>query len=104
VRSVLADLYARTRVYRLNGLRALSSMAAGAPGPASSLGKLLSCPLLEDMADFAVAQKGLAGSLDDPADDWLRLAYQARGTSIAGGTTFIQRNIVAERVLGLPRG
>jgi alkylation response protein AidB-like acyl-CoA dehydrogenase len=103
VRSVLADLYARTRVYRLNGLRALSSMAAGAPGPASSLGKLLSCPLLEDMADFAVAQQGLAGSLDEPADDWLRLAYQARGTSIAGGTTFIQRNIVAERVLGLPR-
>ncbi|MEA2147860.1 MAG: hypothetical protein QOG59_3447 [Solirubrobacteraceae bacterium] len=108
VRRTLADLYARTRVYRLNGLRALSSMAAGAPGPSASLGKLLSCPLLEDMADFAVAQHGLAGSLD-PDDSaavaarWLRLAYQARGTSIAGGTTFIQRNIVAERVLGLPR-
>jgi alkylation response protein AidB-like acyl-CoA dehydrogenase len=109
VRRTLADLYARTRVYRLNGLRALSSMAAGAPGPASSLGKLLSGPLLEDMADFAVAQHGLAGSLDPDEDDaaaakWLRLAYQARGTAIAGGTTFIQRNIVAERVLGLPRG
>ena len=108
VRRTIADLYARTRVYRLNGLRALSSMAAGTPGPSASLGKLLSCPLLEDMADFAVAQHGLAGSLepDDPAavaGRWLRLAYQARGTSIAGGTTFIQRNIVAERVLGLPR-
>jgi alkylation response protein AidB-like acyl-CoA dehydrogenase len=108
VRRELADLYARTRVYRLNGLRALSAMAAGTPGPAASLGKLMSCPLLEDMADFAVAQHGLAGSLE-PDDDgaaahWLRLAYQARGTSIAGGTTFIQRNIVAERVLGLPRG
>jgi alkylation response protein AidB-like acyl-CoA dehydrogenase len=107
VRRELADLYARTRVYRLNGLRALSAMAAGTPGPASSLGKLMSCPLLEDMADFAVAQHGLAGSLE-PDDEgaaarWLRLAYQARGTSIAGGTTFIQRNIVAERVLGLPR-
>jgi alkylation response protein AidB-like acyl-CoA dehydrogenase len=109
VRRTLADLYARTRAYRINGLRALSSMAAGVPGPAASLGKLLSCPLLEDMADFAVAQHGLAGSLD-PDDEhavggnWLRLAYQARGTAIAGGTTFIQRNIVAERVLGLPRG
>jgi alkylation response protein AidB-like acyl-CoA dehydrogenase len=108
VRRALADLYARTRVYRLNGLRALSSMAAGAPGPSASLGKLISCPLLEDMADFAVAQRGLAGSLDPddeqaPVGSWLRLAYQARGTSIAGGTTFIQRNIVAERVLGLPR-
>jgi alkylation response protein AidB-like acyl-CoA dehydrogenase len=109
VRRQLADLYARTRVYRLNGLRALSSMAAGVPGPASSLGKLLSGPLLEDMADFAVAQHGLEGAIepDDemaPAGRWLRLAYQARGTAIAGGTTFIQRNIVAERVLGLPRG
>ena len=109
VRRTLADLYARLRVYRLNGLRALSSMAAGAPGPPASLGKLLSAPLLEDMADFAVAQHGLAGLLDPadgdvPAGRWLRLAYQARGTSIAGGTTFIQRNIVAERVLGLPRG
>jgi alkylation response protein AidB-like acyl-CoA dehydrogenase len=99
----------------LNGLRALSSLAEGAPGPAASLGKLISCPLLEDMADFAVAQHGLAGSLEPTAElgaagpdaaaaRWLRLAYQARGTSIAGGTTFIQRNIVAERVLGLPRG
>jgi alkylation response protein AidB-like acyl-CoA dehydrogenase len=108
VRRSMADLHARTRVYRLNGLRALSAMAAGVPGPASSLGKLLSGPLLEDMADFAVDQHGLAGQLE-PGDDpersrWLKLAYQARGTSIAGGTTFIQRNIVAERVLGLPRG
>ena len=103
----MADLYARTKVYRLNGLRALTAMASGTPGPATSLGKLMSAPLLEDMADFAVSMVGLAGSLepDDEGDAarWLRLAYQARGTSIAGGTTFIQRNIVAERVLGLPR-
>jgi alkylation response protein AidB-like acyl-CoA dehydrogenase len=109
VRRTVADLYARVQVHRLNGLRALSALSEGEPGPASSLGKLMSCPLLEDMADFAIAQRGLAGQLD-PADAedeqaarWLRLAYQARGTSIAGGTTFIQRNIVAERVLGLPR-
>jgi alkylation response protein AidB-like acyl-CoA dehydrogenase len=108
VRRTMADLYARIRVHRLNGLRALSGLAAGAPGPAASLGKLLSAPLVEDMADFAVARHGLAGQLEpDDADAaaarWLRLAYQARGTSIAGGTTFIQKNIVAERVLRLPR-
>ena len=38
------------------------------------------------------------------AGRWVRLANQARGTAIAGGSTFIQRNIVAERVLGMPRG
>ncbi|MCW3040831.1 MAG: Isovaleryl-CoA dehydrogenase [Solirubrobacterales bacterium] len=107
VRRTLADLHARTSIYRLNGLRALDGMMAGTPGPASSLGKLMSAPLLEDMADFAAGQHGLAGQLE-PEDGgaaarWQRLAYQARGTSIAGGTTFIQRNIVAERVLKLPR-
>lgn len=109
-RRQIADLYSRVRTHRLNGLRALSDISSGTPGPTSSLGKLLSAPLLEDMADFAVAQRGLAGQLDPDEEDcdadaarWLRLAYQARGTSIAGGTTFIQRNIVAERVLGLPR-
>jgi alkylation response protein AidB-like acyl-CoA dehydrogenase len=61
------------------------------------------------MADFAVAQHGLAGTLEPetehaPAGRWLRLAYQARGTAIAGGTTYIQRNIIAERILGLPKG
>ena len=103
VRRTMADLYARTHVYRLNGLRALNAMASGTPGPATSLGKLMSAPLLEDMADFAVSLDGLGGSLDEHPSKWLRFVYQSRGTSIAGGTTFIQRNIVAERVLGLPR-
>jgi alkylation response protein AidB-like acyl-CoA dehydrogenase len=63
---------------------------------------------VEDLADFrgSLAPLGgqLAASEQTEADArWLRLAYQARGTAIAGGSTFIQRNIVAERMLGLPR-
>ena len=105
VRRKLADLYARAQVQRVNGLRALASMEKGAPGPETSIGKLFSAPLVEDIADFACSLSGLDAQLgeEDDLDPWLRLAYQARGTSIAGGTTFIQRNIVAERVLGLPR-
>jgi alkylation response protein AidB-like acyl-CoA dehydrogenase len=105
VRRKLADLYARAQVQRVNGLRALASMETGTPGPETSIGKLFSAPLVEDLADFACSLSGLDAQLDenDELDPWLRLAYQARGTSIAGGTTFIQRNIVAERVLGLPR-
>src|SRR3954449_13066799 len=101
VRRKLASLYARSQVQRVNGLRALASMERGTPGPETSIGKLFSAPLVEDIADFALALAGLDAQDDD--DPWLRLSYQARGTSIAGGTTFIQRNIVAERVLGLPR-
>lgn len=105
VRGQLADLYARVQIQRVNGWRAMASMEAGAPGPEASIGKLFSAPLVEDIADFACSLAGLEAQLDEDRaiSPWLRLAYQARGTSIAGGTTFIQRNIVAERALGLPR-
>jgi len=101
VRRKLASLYARAQVQRVNGLRALASMEKGTPGPETSIGKLFSAPLIEDIADFALSLSGFEGQDED--NPWLRLSYQARGTSIAGGTTFIQRSIVAERVLGLPR-
>jgi alkylation response protein AidB-like acyl-CoA dehydrogenase len=105
LRRRVAELYARAQIQRINGLRALASMDKGAPGPETSIGKLFSGPLIEDLADLACSLLGLDGQLDENGalGSWLRLAYQARGTSIAGGTTFIQRNIVAERVLGLPR-
>jgi alkylation response protein AidB-like acyl-CoA dehydrogenase len=65
-------------------------------------------PLLTELADFALELQGLDARLA-PTDElggpsrWQRLAFAARGMAIAGGTTQIQRNIVAERVLGLPR-
>ena len=86
----------------------------GPPGPVTSIGKLFFCPLVEDIADFgleldemggqfALAEKGVADSSTASQQRWMRLAYQARGTAIAGGSTFIQRNIAAERILGMPR-
>lgn len=108
VRQRMAELYARTALQRLTGKRILSSMALDAtPSPEASTAKLFTTALVEEMADFALSIVGLAAQ-EEPNDaaisgPWLRLAYQARGTSIAGGSTFIQRNIVAERVLGLPR-
>lgn len=107
VRRRAAELYGRTLCHHLTAQRILEGIDAGAPpGPESSIGKLVSTPLVEDLADFALSLHGLDGQLapeGSPAERWLRLAYQARGTAIAGGTTFIQRSIVAERVLGMPR-
>jgi alkylation response protein AidB-like acyl-CoA dehydrogenase len=111
VRHHVADLWSRALVHRAIGERVIAAADAGAPpGPVTSIGKLYFCPLVEDLADFALSLRPLSGqfALDDevadPADRrWLRLANQARGTAIAGGSTFIQRNIVAERILGLPR-
>jgi len=107
VRQRVADLYGRALVHHAIGQRVLTIAADGAPpGPVTSIGKLYFCPLVEDLADFRQSLAPLGGQLatEDQADArWLRLAYQARGTAIAGGSTFIQRNIVAERILDMPR-
>jgi alkylation response protein AidB-like acyl-CoA dehydrogenase len=109
VRQQVADLWSRALVHRAIGQRVISAVAAGEPpGPVASIGKLYFCPLVEDLAEFRLSLEPLGGefALDDElaeARRWLRLANQARGTAIAGGSTFIQRNIVAERILGLPR-
>src|SRR5262249_50514872 len=116
VRQRIADLYGRALVHYLIGQRVITGAAAGGPpGPVTSIGKLYFCPLVEDIADFgleldemggqfALAEKGSADSSPASYQRWLRLAYQARGTAIAGGSTFIQRNIIAERILGMPKG
>ena len=110
VRQQVADLWGRAVVHRAISQRVISGAAAGEPpGPVASIGKLYFCPLVEDLADFRLSLEPLGGefALDDElagAARWLRLAHQARGTAIAGGSTFIQRNIVAERILGMPRG
>lgn len=109
IREQVADLYGRALTHHLIGQRVITQAAEdGAPGPAASIGKLYFCPLVEDLADFRLSLDSLGGQFD--LDDeqvgesrWLRLANQARGTAIAGGSTFIQRNIVAERMLGMPR-
>jgi alkylation response protein AidB-like acyl-CoA dehydrogenase len=109
VRREVAQLWARALVHRAISQRVIAGVAAGEPpGPVTSIGKLYFCPLVEDLADFRLSLEPLAGQfgLDDTgaqARRWLRLANQARGTAIAGGSTFIQRNIVAERILRMPR-
>lgn len=114
VRQRIADLYGRALTHYLISQRVITGAAgAGPPGPVTSIGKLFFCPLVEDIADFGMSLSNLDGQFalpekDSPNDDatgerWLRLANQARGTAIAGGSTFIQRNIVAERILGMPR-
>ncbi len=109
IRQKVADLYGRALIHYLIGQRVVTLAADdGPPGPVTSIGKLYFCPLVEDLADFRLSLEPLGGQFS-PEDKrlgnsrWLRLAYQARGTAIAGGSTFIQRNIVAERILDLPR-
>ncbi|WAM12651.1 acyl-CoA dehydrogenase family protein [Rhodococcus sp. JS3073] len=109
IRQKVADLYGRALVHYLIGQRVITLAANdGPPGPVTSIGKLFFCPLVEELADFRLSLEPVGGqfALDDDQQKtarWQRLAYQARGTAIAGGSTFIQRNIVAERMLDMPR-
>jgi alkylation response protein AidB-like acyl-CoA dehydrogenase len=109
VRRKVADLWARALIHKAISQRVITGADSGAPpGPVTSIGKLYFCPLVEDLADFRLSLAPLGGQFgleDDDADTgaWLRLANQARGTAIAGGSTYIQRNIAAERILGMPR-
>jgi alkylation response protein AidB-like acyl-CoA dehydrogenase len=109
VRQTVAKLWSRALVHHAISQRVITGATEGGPpGPVTSIGKLYFCPLVEDLADFRLSLEPLGGQfpLGSPrasAETWLRLSNQARGTAIAGGSTFIQRNIVAERILGMPR-
>jgi alkylation response protein AidB-like acyl-CoA dehydrogenase len=102
IRDRLAQLYVESEVLRLNALRGLSAiMRTGVPGPEGSLGKWQWAEVNQALTELAVELRGGRAVLDD--DRWTYRFLRARANSIEGGTTEILKNIVAERVLGLPR-
>ena len=112
-RDRLAHLWVQAEVVRLTNMRAAQARTTGNPGPEGSIGKVMSAKLYQDISDFAVGLLGPQGTLkpdgypmtrsatkmwDNPQQAFLR----ARALSIEGGTTEISKNILGERVLGLP--
>src|SRR3954467_5106645 len=102
VADALGDLHVRTEVLRLTAYRGLSAIEQfGQPGPEGSLGKWLwseTNQMLTQMAPSLVGPDALTAGTP-----WAYELMRARGNTIEGGTTEILKNIVAERVLGLPR-
>ena len=102
IRQRLAQLYIEAQVLRMNAYRGLTRiMRDGAPGPEGSLGKWHWAEVNQSLTELAMDMAGPRAQLVD--DPWTYRFLRARGNSIEGGTTEILRNIVAERVLGLPR-
>jgi alkylation response protein AidB-like acyl-CoA dehydrogenase len=102
IRQRLAQLLIEAEVLRLNAYRGLSAtMRTGVPGPEGSLGKWHWSEINQSLTELAMDVEGPRAMLAD--DTWTYRFLRARANSIEGGTTEILKNIVAERVLGLPR-
>ena len=108
VRSKLADWYAKSAGLKNTGARAMSALSKGeVPGPENSIGKLVAGGMMQDIAKFALDLQGLGGLITDPEIARSQAQIQAMlmrspAVRIEGGTDQILRNIIAERVLGLP--
>jgi alkylation response protein AidB-like acyl-CoA dehydrogenase len=102
VRQRLAQLLIEAEVLRLNAYRGLTAtMRDGVPGPEGSLGKWHWSDVNQSLTELAMEIAGPRAMLAE--DEWTYRFLRARANSIEGGTTEILKNIVAERVLGLPR-
>jgi hypothetical protein len=108
---VIRDRLVRARmgleVMRLNALRTLAGFATGSQGPEASISKLVWATWHRGLGELAMEVAG-ASSLVAAAppydlDPWQRLFLFTRADTIYGGSNEIQRNIISERVLGLPR-
>jgi alkylation response protein AidB-like acyl-CoA dehydrogenase len=107
LRQRIARVHTLRAVNRWNALRAKALVDQGTPSPIMSLGKLAMSQILHEGAATQAAILGaesmLVGEEHPRADDANFLALNAYFTSIGGGTDQIQRNIIGERVLGLPK-
>lgn len=112
-RDDLMKLWSRAEVHRLTNIRANSNRRMGAPGPEGSIGKMESANLNKDVYSFVMNMLGaeamLYGSYEMVRPETamgfenLQKAFlRSRANSIEGGTTEVMKNILGERILGLP--
>ncbi len=115
-RDHLMDLWIRAEVLRLTNIRASQNRKAGNPGPESSIAKLAIALINKDIYEFCVNMQGPRGQvgfdfemrradavgLEGPPGASRKMFLRSRANSIEGGTSEIMKNILGERVLGLP--
>jgi alkylation response protein AidB-like acyl-CoA dehydrogenase len=108
VRSKLASWAVRNSGLKYTTYRTISALSRGErPGPENSIGKLVSGTMMQDIAAFALDLQGASAVVHDPelgdaGSRFQTMLLRSPSSRIAGGTDEIMRNIIAERVLGLP--
>ncbi len=110
IRQRIAQLWIESEIMRLGGYRGLTQiMKTGVPGPEGSLGKWQWSDANQALTELAMDIEGPYAQLEHGSEydldriDWQYHFLRSRANSIEGGTTEILKNIVAERVLGLPK-
>jgi alkylation response protein AidB-like acyl-CoA dehydrogenase len=109
VRQQLAQAYTSVQLMRFNGLRTLAQAAQGRPpGPEASVAKLVWSEYHKRLGEIAVAIEGADALLRPagpgyPTSRWQNVFLSSRSGTIYSGTSEIQRNIIGERALGLPK-
>ncbi|NWG54717.1 MAG: acyl-CoA dehydrogenase family protein [Hydrogenophilaceae bacterium] len=108
-RAALAEWFVSAEGYKLGRFRTMTALSKGqTPGPESSIGKILNANRLQDITNAAIEAEDHFGIISDeslaPMEAVFQQSYMwAPGLRIAGGTDEILKNIIAERVLGLPQ-
>ena len=101
------ELIAEGHAAKLMNMRSTQlTLAGGDAMPSAAISKLLSMRTGQGYAEFAVSSFGIDGAIGDTADlqgRWADFLLASRATTIYGGTSEVQLNIIAERLLGLPR-
>ncbi len=102
VRQALAEAWIRAEVLRYLGMRVYTALSQGTEiGPEASIMKILTGDHIRDTSQAAMELLGPVGMLSD--DSWVSLMVSHFAHKIGGGTPEIQRNVIGERILGLPR-
>lgn len=108
IRERLADFFIKAQGVKYTNFRTMTALSRGeTPGPEVSIGKLVSSGKLQDLSAFGVDLMGASGILTDPSQAPMEALFQrgylySPGLRLGGGTDEIIRNVIAERVLGLP--
>lgn len=107
VRESIADWYCEASGLKNTKLRTMSALSRGdTPGPEASITKIVSANKLQAIGNFGMDASDMSGMLMEEDSDFVKfqMAWMgAAGLRIAGGTDEILKNIIAERVLGLPQ-
>jgi alkylation response protein AidB-like acyl-CoA dehydrogenase len=110
IRQQIAQFAIEVTAKKYNGLRSLTRRLKGLqPGAEASIGKLISTDLSQRMTKFASRLLGPYATLERrslfaPDGDWMRRMLQVESLTIAGGTSAVQKNMIGERILQLPKG